>query len=442
MLTGPETTPVPARVAARWRPFAGAIRPEWMAGRVRALREAEDDAQTVLAFLLTGLTTHAIDPAEVVWVIDLAPGEGERAWRVLKALSGRAPRGAPIRYLACCTGAEHQARLLAHPLLRPLTCDGSLAIEREGRGVPRQILRNPIVVLAHEGLSSRSQGLYTARSGELLEAWSDGEGEIDWRATTQRDGVMRLLSAYRQSLDGAAFTLPRGAMDTLSALLRASGGRLLLRASDPGAMHFAQIRMGALGLRTGDSGGRDANRLLPVNFEALARWHRANGASVHQAQRDDDGRVLHIAVHDTAGGRLQECLPEVIALPHPDDHVQLLQALQALSTASPVQCLALLHAHAGDPRALLALSRHMLQAPLALEGVALGQWRDMLAYCRAEHFPSLEADCDDERMRTLFANFAQALSQPMSDICATDAMRESTAAAIPFGQTGHGPAPT
>lgn len=91
MVIGPDPLPDPGH-AATPRPFDGAGRPAWLAGRVRALREAEDDAQTVLAFQLTGLATHAIDPAEVVWGIDLAPGEGERAWRVLKALSGRAAR--------------------------------------------------------------------------------------------------------------------------------------------------------------------------------------------------------------------------------------------------------------------------------------------------------------------------------------------------------------
>ncbi len=94
MLIGPGPLPDPVHGAATPRPFGGAVRTAWIAGRVRALREAEDDAQTVLAFQHTGLATHAIDPAEVVWVIDLAPGEGERAWRVLKALSGRARRAA------------------------------------------------------------------------------------------------------------------------------------------------------------------------------------------------------------------------------------------------------------------------------------------------------------------------------------------------------------
>ena len=408
MLIEPDAMRVHDQI--QWRPFAGASRPAWLCGRVRALREAEDDAQAVLAFLSTGLATHSIDPAEVVWIIDLAPAEGERAWRVLRALAGRAPRGPPIRYLAHCADVEHHARLSAHALLKPFVAGGDLFLDREGQGIPSQTIRNPIVVLAHEGVSSQSQGLYAARSGQLLEAWSDGEGGMDWRPIAQRDGVMRLLSVYRESLDGATFTLPRGAMEALSGLLRASGGRMLLRASDHGAMESAQICRGALGVRNGGEPGCDAPQTLRVNFEALARWHRANGAHVHQSQRDDDGRVLHIALHDVAGGRLRECLPEVLGLPHPDDHVQLLQALQAFPAVSPPQCLAMLHAHGGDPRALMALSRHVLQVAAGIDGVAHGQWRDMLAYCHAQHYPVFDADSERDEWPALFAGIAGALA--------------------------------
>lgn len=389
-----------------WQPFTGVLHPPWIAGRVRALREAEDDAQTVLALLSTGLTTRTIDPAEVFWVVDLAPGEGERAWRVSRALSGRAPRAPPIRYLARCVDARHHARLAAHPLLQPLIAGGDLFLDREGNGIPPQRIRNPVVVLAHEGVSSQSQHLYASHAGELREAWSDGEGHIDWRATTQRDGVMRLLSTYRQSIDDAEFTLPRGAMRTLSALLQTSGGRLLLRASDLGAKDIAQIRRGGLGLKHTDASAAGLDAALRVNFEALARWHRAQGASVHQSQRDDDGRVLHIALHDIAGGRLQECLPEVLGLPHPDDHVQLLLAMEALSAVSPAQCLSLLHAQGGDPRTLLALSRHMRQPASALEGAALDEWRNMLAHCRYRHYPQCDGVGDGDAIPALFADLA------------------------------------
>ncbi|MFZ2753761.1 MAG: hypothetical protein WAZ48_09985, partial [Lysobacteraceae bacterium] len=327
-------------------------------------------------------------------------------------LSGRAPRAPPVRYLARSFDARHHARLAAHPLLKPLLVGGDLFLDREGLGVPRQGIRNPIVVLAHEGVSSQSQRLYAAHSGELREAWSDADGNLDWRPTAKRDGVMRLISAYRQSLDGVVFTLPHGAMATLSTLLRASGGRLLLRASDHGAKDIAQVRMGALqgGLERGCA--RHSGAVLRVNFEALARWHRAHGASVHQTQRDDDGRVLHVALHDIAGGRLQECLPEVIGLPHPDDHVQMLQAFEKLSAVTPAQGLALLHAQAGDPRALRALLRHVPCSAPVTAGTALCQWRDMLAYCRALHYPWCDGSKEDDEMSAMFATVCSGL-EPM-----------------------------
>lgn len=189
---------------------------------------------------------------------------------------------------------------------------------------------------------------------------------------------------------------------------------MLLRGSDHGAKDRAQIRMGALDPENRNMRGCDAHGTLRVNFEALARWHRANGASVLQSQRDDDGRVLHIALHDVAGGRLQECLPEVHGLPHPDDHLQLLQALHAFPAVSPSQCLAMLHAHGGDPRALMALSKHVLQNVAVIDGVALDQWRAMLAYCRDQHYPVFDGDGDGERDETpvLFASIARAMEAP------------------------------
>lgn len=187
---------------------------------------------------------------------------------------------------------------------------------------------------------------------------------------------------------------------------------MLLRGSDHGAKDRAQIRMGALDPRTGSRRGCAANGTLCVNFEALARWHRANGASVLQFQRDEDGRVLHIALHDVAGGRLQECLPEVHGLPHPDDHLRLLQALHAFPAVSPAQCLAMLHAHGGDPRALMALSKHVLRNAAVLDGVALDQWRDMLAYCRTRHYPVSGLDSERDEMPALFASIARAMETP------------------------------
>ena len=109
-------------------------------------------------------------------------------------------------------------------------------------------------------------------------------------------------------------------------------------------------------------------------------------------------------------GVLQECLPDVIGLPHPDDHVQMLLAFETLSAATPAQCLALLHAQAGDPRALRALSRHIPHSDPGGTVATQGRWRDMLAYCRALHFPQCDGSDEDDAMSTLFETVSSGLA--------------------------------
>jgi len=354
------------------------------AGRVRALREAIDDALSVLVFVRTGLVGGAIDPSRALWVVDLAPADGERAWRVLGEIAARGPRGPMIRYLACCRDAAHRATLSAHPSLRPLLADGRLVIDDEARWLGLAAPRNPVVVLAHEAFSTRAQHAYRPWRGGLQEAGVDEDGASVWRAPERRDGPVRLLATCAAWPETSLLTLPFGAMQTLSALLELSEGRLLLRGSDLGIADADAIRDGALGQSDAipDPRGR-----MAVNFDALARWHRATGGSVQQSQRSARGRVLHLALHDREQGRLRDCLPDLLELPHPDDHLQLLRALQGMRAVPAAQCLSLLHTAQGDPRALAALSRHLIGSLGALDSAARGQWREMLARCRRQHFP-------------------------------------------------------
>jgi hypothetical protein len=360
------------------RVFAGCTPPALQAGALRSLREAEDDAATALALLRAGMAARAIDPAQTLWLVDIAPADGERAWQVLRTLAMQAPRAPHIRYLACCRDSAHAAALIAHPQLAPLLRQGRLVLEHSGEGLPPQAIRNPLLVLAHDGLSARAQGVYRSLDGVVQQAWRDPRGGIDWRPLRSREGAMRLLAAYRDAPADACFSLAHGAMDLLSRLLRASGGRLLLRASDVGLGDAARSRAHALW--TPAQHAFDPHTPLPVNFDALARWHRANRGSAQQLRRSDDGRVLHIALHDAEDGRLRECLPEISALPHPDDHAQLLCALNALAAPTPEQCLALLHALHADPRALHALLPH-LPGPDALSPAAAQRWRGALGDC-------------------------------------------------------------
>jgi hypothetical protein len=372
--------PLPSQCA---QPLVGCLRPAWQAGRVRALREAQDDARIVLAFVQTGMRSRCIDPAHPVWVVDLSPGDGERAWHLLRIFEAGAQRGPPLRYLACCPDPAQYDVLAAHASFAAWRSDGRLCLDRHDRGLPPHPLRNPVVVLAHEAFSARAQHLFRMRNGEVLQAWRHPQGRIEWRDLRRRDGACRLLSGQRGARDGLSLTLPHAGMAMLDALLQASGGRLLLRATDDG--RFEPERIAAEGLRV------DGETPPQVNFEALARWHRANGGQALQSRSVPQGRVLHHALHDAGDGRLRECLPELLALPHPDDHAELLAALDAISRPSLLQCIALLRAHGGDPRALALLAERLpeaaVEADADLPDDTASTWRNLVAWSESMRYP-------------------------------------------------------
>lgn len=334
------------------QPHVGPLRAAGQAGRLRSSREAEDDARAVLAFLEAGMRGRSIHPEHAVWIIDLSPGDGERAWRMLRIFDDEAPRGPPLRYLACCLDAAQHDALGVHAPFLQWRADGRFCLDRNDCGLPVHGLRNPVIVLAHEAFSARAQHLFRTRGGDrtggIVQAWRDAKGWIHWRDLHLRDGVCRLLSVPRGARDGLILTLPHAGMALLDAILRASGGRMLLRATDEGL--YEPERIAADGLRA------DEDVPPQVNFEALSRWHRANGGQSFQSRGPIDGRVLHIALHDVEGGRLRECLPEVLALPHPDEHVQLLQAMAMLGAPSDALGRALFRATGHDPRARTVLS--------------------------------------------------------------------------------------
>ncbi|MBX3711032.1 MAG: hypothetical protein KF800_03620 [Lysobacter sp.] len=340
------------------RPHVGPLRAAAQAGRLRSSREAEDDARAVLAFLQAGMRGRSIHPEHALWIIDLSPGDGERAWRMLRIFEREAPRGPPLRYLACCLDAAQHEALAMHAPFVQWRADGRFCLDPDDRGLPLHPLRNPVVVLAHEAFSARAQHLFRiragdsagsrtgGRSGDIVQAWRDAGGRVQWRDLRRGDGNCRLLSAHGVR-DGLFLTLPHAGMALLDTILRASGGRMLLRATDDGL--YEPARIAADGLRC------DGDGPPQVNYDALSRWHRANGGQSFQSRGPIDGRVLHIALHDVEGGRLRECLPDVLALPHPDEHVQLLQAIATLRAPSDAVCRALLRATGHDPRAWATL---------------------------------------------------------------------------------------
>jgi len=367
-------------------------------GGVRSQGEALDDAAAILAFVGVGLASGAIDPDRAFWVVDLAPDDGERAWRVLAALRGRNLRGPMVRYLACCRDARHRSALSAHPPLQSLLREGRLALDDIDRWLRVNAPGNPIAVLAHDAISAQAQGLYRVGGGTLLEAVRDEHGALQWHPAARRDGPLRLLATEARGTDPVETSLPLGAMHLLAELLTLGGGRMLLRASDLGVCDPDAIRRGALS--ASDTAHADASfdtaGRLPVNFDALARWHRTRGNVALHAERSERGRVLHLAIHDRDGGRLSDCLPVLTQSPHPDDHVAMLDALAGLSDIAPAQGLSLLHALHADPRALRAMAHALPVETRADAGVARSRWRRMLERCRDNDYPSLGMEAEPD----------------------------------------------
>lgn len=343
----PPTVPMPMPEATHACVDGGDA--PWRAGCLGAVREALDDAQAVLAFLRAGMRTRAIDPGETLWIIDLAPGDGERAWRVLRAIRSQAPRAPAIRYLAGCLDTAHRERLTLHPCLAPLVTDGTLCLDAQGTALPSHPLRNPPVVLAHGAFRTRGQTCHMFRAGELMTSVPCVDVNPIWRPADRRDGLSRLAMGCRDMPDGATFTLPSGVMRILADLLHWSGGRLLLRGSD----EDLHAPAGGTHLETAST---------VLRLDAMVRWHHAHGASVHQLRRDEGGRVLHLALHAPDAPALRDCLPDLLALPHPDDHVDVLRALHTVARPTPAQCRALLRATADDPRAFAILASYWPEA--------------------------------------------------------------------------------
>lgn len=347
------------------------------AGRLCSQAEAEDDARAILVFLRNGLATRDIDPAQPVWIIDLAPGDGERAWLVLRYLVEHVSRAPMLRYLACCASQAQREALADLAVLHAEAQAGRLVIAGEDEGFRRYDLCNPVVVLAHGAFASREQAIYACHYGELLEGTRQPDGQMGWAPLQERDGLCSLLAAYCRAINSAPLSLPVGGMRSMQALLAATGGRLLMRASDPGAMDLVQIRQGMLGT---DAAPRR------VNFEALARWHRSQGATVHQSQHNDQGRVLQLAVHDKRGGQLRAALPDMLELPHPDVRAAALSVMQG-TEAGPTHYAAWIEQVHADPRLVPPSADTLLALASEVQGTALGHWRELLCRLSDNYYP-------------------------------------------------------
>lgn len=217
-------------------------------------------------------------------IVDLAPGNGARAWHLWRELRGCWPM---LRMVLACRDQLQLRALRSHPAMEALLENGFLEIVELPQGEAAWCavlgeIENPVVVLAHGAFEAGRHDLRACHYGTWIEAWAEPDKQtLTWKACEEDEALSAL---YREGINSAAFLVPTGAFACLAPLLRACRGRYYLMASDRGAHRMADIRLGAL--------AADLETLqapvLPVNFHALAAWLRVHGATCASELDVDD----------------------------------------------------------------------------------------------------------------------------------------------------------
>ena len=271
----------------------------------------------------------AIDAAQPVYVVELAAGSGELAFRIAGELRERARatalRGLDVRYVMTDFAAANVAAWQAHPQLRPLVEAGALAfgtfdVPRDdaillaGAGalastgtLAAGTVANPLVVLGNYAFDTFPHDLVHVAAGSLhhvrVTTAAHGERGADPRALLSNlriryeidpdeldpdayagdePHVAAILAHYRARLAGVTIGVPIAGLVALRKLAALSGGRMLLLASDKGFAsedeldHPDQLSMQFHGSFS-----------MAVNFDALGRAVTARGGHYLATSRRD-----------------------------------------------------------------------------------------------------------------------------------------------------------
>lgn len=343
-------------------------------------------------------------------IVDLSPGDGERAWQLLRLWGGNLPTPS---YLAICANAEEREGLRSQPMVRTLLESGRLrlALSPWNEAGWRRLLgspKNPVVIFGHGLFSRLRHDLYGCHYGQWLEAWLvSGEEEspcetlkLAWREGDRRDALVDFLKPiYLRGINSASFLAPTGAFECLNPLIRGCGGRYLLVASDIGTRNLSEIRQGALACGIEALALEDA---LPVNFHALSAWLESNGAGCASFVEEDGqlvaGPLWQIALRDKAFPALARALPGILAGCAEDvassETWRGIAARMEGEGESEDPCARqafLIWKMSGfSPRLMLTLFRGLLAQASCLDESALGAWRKALAACCEQYFPRAE----------------------------------------------------
>ena len=337
-------------------------------------------ADTMLDAWLAARASDALDPAQPMLILDLAPGLGRLAVQILRRLHERLSLlGCAqwcIRYCALAGQRETRDALRSHPALQSFFASGWFNVISHW---PSGRRHNPIVVLSLGGLGAFVPQLYAVHYGRIfagrvavLSEQNDVEFAYDWQETTAPAPLDRWLDHYAGRLSSAPLLLAADALTQLDAIAELACGRYLLLALDFGAVSEQQLREHALRPPTTWRIGEDR---LPVNFELLSLYQRKHDVQTRNLVLVDGGWVMHAALADWSVD-IDE-LTERLTGAHPD-HLRTQLRNVMVNPADTVAVLAALRAAHYDPFLLQVALPTLIETPPTLDTSQVRDWRTVL----------------------------------------------------------------
>ena len=376
-------------------------------------------AEAILRFWEAGIAAGSVDPAKPLYLFDPAPGEGQLAWLLLRALQ-QALGGSTLQpcYVACGTDAAQLDHLTSHPYLAEYVesgwfdtalwdACGSDAPTLRAQNIALLRTDNPVAILSLQWFGTLAADLYAVHEGEIMEGWVVPATrpetpetpqafflDYDWRPADEAALVhapqSRLLAHCNTRFTSAALLLPTAACEATDAFARLSGGRYLLLSADFGCHTEQQLRLGAC---LPPAAWPREGAALPVNHHALSHHQQQQGARTWNRQLQDDGMVVHAAWRDDslAAASTADDMFDTLVAPllrtHPDD----LAALSACINGAPAT-LALLRLSGHDPRILKTGMQAMLEHACMLDATARREWQSDLWHTWNNYLPTADGD--------------------------------------------------
>ena len=335
-------------------------------------------ADTILDAWFAARASGALDPAQPLMILDLAPGQGRLAVQVLRRLQQRLTLlGCAdwcVRYCALAASREARDMLRGHPALQAFFTLGWFSVISHWPAGQRQ---NPVVVVSLGNLGTHISQLYAVHYGRIFSgsvaARSSGQDGVEldyrWQEAVVPASLHEWLEHYAGRLNTAPLLIAPETLQQMDAIAALAGGRYLLLAVDLGAVSEQQLREHAMCPPTLWRAG--ANR-LPVNFELIGLYQRRHGAQTRNLILADGGWVVHAALSNWP---LEiDALMSRLTGAHPD-HLALQRSGANLNLTDPASVLAALRAANYDPCLLQAALHSLIETPPVLDASQARDWR-------------------------------------------------------------------